>query len=170
MTLDLVRLWTEGSIESEFSVLPEDDFWDGTELHPVSPLKSTVRAVRTTTGDVLVTGRIEAAFAGQCRRCLTDLPATIEENIRILFVEGEELAGEDGDGSVRILDPGARELDLVDAMREEVLLAFPPYLVCVEGCRGLCAQCGTNLNETDCDCAQTEDDPRWAPLRALRHE
>jgi uncharacterized protein len=38
---------------------------------------------------------------------------------------------------------------------------------CKPDCKGLCAQCGQNLNEGQCDCDAEPIDPRLAPLRAL---
>jgi uncharacterized protein len=39
--------------------------------------------------------------------------------------------------------------------------------LCSEACKGLCAQCGTNLNTGACACAPAWEDPRLAPLKAL---
>jgi uncharacterized protein len=39
--------------------------------------------------------------------------------------------------------------------------------LCRDDCRGLCAQCGTNLNEGACECDGAMEDPRLAPLREL---
>jgi uncharacterized protein len=42
--------------------------------------------------------------------------------------------------------------------------------LCREDCKGLCAQCGTNLNLGSCDCAPVWEDPRLAGLKALKRE
>ncbi len=90
-----------------------------------------------------------------------------DENLTLVFVEGE--VGEDsGDGDEYVFDPTRGELDLSNAVREEVILALNPYVVCDPGCRGLCPRCGTNLNERSCGCAEEERDPRWEALRALK--
>jgi uncharacterized protein len=39
--------------------------------------------------------------------------------------------------------------------------------LCQEACRGLCPECGTNLNSGACSCTSTWEDPRLAPLKAL---
>ena len=39
--------------------------------------------------------------------------------------------------------------------------------LCADDCQGLCAQCGRNLNEGDCDCVRDETDSRWGPLKEL---
>ena len=41
-------------------------------------------------------------------------------------------------------------LDITDDVRQEILLSYPVRFLCREDCRGLCPQCGTNLNERSC--------------------
>jgi uncharacterized protein len=52
-------------------------------------------------------------------------------------------------------------------MREQFYLVLPMKPLCQEGCRGLCVQCGTNLNSASCECAPVWEDPRLAPLKGL---
>jgi uncharacterized protein len=66
--------------------------------------------------------------------------------------------------------PRGGALDLTTPVREHVLLAVPTYVYCQEGCRGLCPQCGANLNQAVCACTSEEADDRWAPLRQLKAE
>jgi uncharacterized protein len=40
--------------------------------------------------------------------------------------------------------------------------------VCREDCKGLCAQCGKNLSEGACSCAEVVEDPRWDALKDIR--
>ena len=67
-----------------------------------------------------------------------------------------------------LFEPIAGELDLSNAVREEVMLAINQYVVCDPKCSGLCPRCGTNLNQATCDCRQDESDPRWEALQALK--
>jgi uncharacterized protein len=57
---------------------------------------------------------------------------------------------------------------LEDAVREQVLLALPLKMICREDCKGLCPQCGKNLNEGDCSCTAPVQDLRWAALKEIR--
>jgi uncharacterized protein len=57
---------------------------------------------------------------------------------------------------------------LEDALREQVLLALPLKVICRENCKGLCPQCGKNLNTEQCSCAETMEDPRWSALKDIR--
>jgi uncharacterized protein len=60
------------------------------------------------------------------------------------------------------------QIDLSELMREQFYLALPMKPLCREDCQGLCAQCGTNLNTSRCDCAPVWEDPRLAALRDLK--
>ena len=62
------------------------------------------------------------------------------------------------------------QIDLSELMREQFYLALPMKPLCREDCKGLCPQCGTNLNTGTCDCAPAWDDPRLAPLKQLKRE
>ena len=58
-------------------------------------------------------------------------------------------------------------LDLVELMREQFVLALPMKPLCAEDCRGLCPECGTNLNKGQCGCTPRWEDPRLAALKSL---
>jgi len=60
------------------------------------------------------------------------------------------------------------QIDLNELMREQFYLALPMKPLCREDCRGLCAQCGTNLNTGTCDCAPVWEDPRLAALKTIK--
>ena len=57
------------------------------------------------------------------------------------------------------------QIDLNELMREQFYLALPMKPLCTEDCKGLCPQCGTNLNTGTCDCAPVWEDPRLAALK-----
>jgi uncharacterized protein len=62
------------------------------------------------------------------------------------------------------------QIDLAELMREQFYLALPMKPLCRDDCRGLCPQCGTNLNTGTCDCSPVWDDPRLAALKAIKEK
>jgi len=105
-----------------------------------------------------------------CSRCLEPftLPVDAAFDVRYLPAsehgDGEsEVAEEDLDTSVYRDD----QIDLNEVLREQFYLALPMKPLCREDCRGLCAQCGTNLNTGTCECEPVWEDPRLAPLKEL---
>jgi uncharacterized protein len=67
------------------------------------------------------------------------------------------------------MSPGQTVIDMADDVRQTVLLAVPLKNVCREDCRGLCPQCGRNLNDGACDCKETRVDGRWDKLKELQN-
>lgn len=60
------------------------------------------------------------------------------------------------------------QIDLNELLREQFYLALPMKPLCQEGCKGLCPQCGTNLNTGACECPVGWQDPRLAALKTLK--
>jgi uncharacterized protein len=59
------------------------------------------------------------------------------------------------------------QIDLSELLREQFYLALPMKPLCRDDCRGLCPECGINLNAGTCTCAPTWEDPRLAALKEL---
>ncbi len=57
-------------------------------------------------------------------------------------------------------------LDLTEGVRQYAVAALPLKPLCKPQCRGLCHQCGGDLNHGPCQCV-TAEDPRWSPLNRL---
>ena len=52
---------------------------------------------------------------------------------------------------------------------EQISLEVPIKPLCSKDCKGLCPKCGTDLNESKCDCAaRPRIDPRLAGLKEFR--
>jgi len=58
-------------------------------------------------------------------------------------------------------------IDLAPLARELSLLSMPTKVLCRPDCLGLCQECGANLNEGDCGCAEAAIDPRLSALQQL---
>ncbi|HEV7734974.1 MAG TPA: DUF177 domain-containing protein, partial [Candidatus Binatia bacterium] len=75
--------------------------------------------------------------------------------------------GELGSDDLGICYYDGDEIDVSAIVHEQTILALPTRPLCAEECRGLCPQCGTNLNADPCGCSVTATDPRLAVLRTL---
>lgn len=99
-----------------------------------------------------------------CDRCLADFTDLFQAQQRQLFHVGEE----DMDNEEIIqLPESVTEIDLSPYLMEMVLLNHPIKMVCKKDCKGLCPNCGANLNIEECQCSHTAIDPRWDELRKL---
>jgi uncharacterized protein len=62
---------------------------------------------------------------------------------------------------------GTDSVDITEDLREEILLHVPGFPVCSEGCKGVCSQCGANLNKGSCECETEEGPSPWTALDGL---
>lgn len=58
-------------------------------------------------------------------------------------------------------------LDLTADIREDILLEIPGFPLCRPDCKGLCARCGTDLNEGSCACVPEKEPDAWSVLDRL---
>jgi len=118
-----------------------------------------------------VTGRVQGVLEVVCSRCLEPFEVPVDAAFDLRYVPQAENAGEGeqeiGEDDLATAYYRAGMLDLVDLMREQFVLALPMKPLCTEDCRGLCPECGTNLNKGQCGCAPRWDDPRLAALKSL---
>ena len=122
--------------------------------------------------EVRLRGKISARVESQCDRCAVPVVMPLEVEFDAPYVPAEEQASiEDLELNQPDLDFSVYEGDTIainDLVREQILLALPSRLVCREDCKGLCPTCGVDLNKETCACGDTEVDPRWAALAALK--
>lgn len=125
-------------------------------------LSGDISFTRTSDG-LLAEGRLDTAFDGECVRCLASfyLPLTVQlDGLTFALPQASPKAGE-----YRIAEHGWVNATL--ALREQILLNFPQNSLCGPDCRGLCSQCGQDLNSGTCDCEDKIVDARLAVLRDL---
>jgi uncharacterized protein len=153
-----------------------------TEFHAAGA--AHVRARLTKMGrEVLFQSRFTVPLEGQCKRCLKKVRLDEPIDVTLTFVprDAQELprAAQKDTGeaeSAASFDPDTvdeepytgKTIDLAPALREQILLAVPPSPLCDEACKGLCPQCGKDLNQGDCGCERRSIDPRWAALKDIQ--
>lgn len=133
--------------------------------------------VLTNTGDgILATGIVKASVVGECDRCLDPASFSIASEVEEYFLfelpAADEQNDDEDDVDFALVSPD-RTIDLADAVNAAVVMETPFVVLCAEDCRGLCPQCGANLNHGDCGCQARRDaepDPMnpFSVLAALR--
>ncbi len=136
-------------------------------------------------GGLLIRGKLTGAVVQPCDLCAEDAPTSLNHTIDTFEAtpgESIPLLHDDEDGmddaddmdtfdeadSHIFLDGHTPVLNLAALCWEEFMLALPLRPVCKDNCKGLCVQCGTNLNENSCACACEQGDPRLAVLRSFK--
>lgn len=128
----------------------------------VDSLRGDLTFTRVQDG-ILIQAKIESEIQVECDRCLESfsLPATLELE-EIISISDKP------DVTYSLTEEGW--LDVSPLLREQAWLAIPIKALCTPDCRGLCPQCGANLNVEECDCSQEQVDPRLAVLASLLEE
>jgi uncharacterized protein len=157
-----------GEVAIREQVAPDDALWEGAGVTLSRPLEVEL-AARSVGEGVLVRGRLRTAVRLACRRCLTQVEREIDDTVDLLF-EPIEDGEDDADGEVYPLPPRGDTLDLGDAVREQLLLRAPAFALCTEACRGLCARCGADLNQGECDCVPEAAESPWDALRNVKFD
>lgn len=110
--------------------------------------------------------RFAASYEGPCARCLE--PATWSTDVDAHAVHDAD--SEDDELRSDHVDDQANLLDVSAWAREEVGLLFPTRVLCRPDCRGLCGECGVNLNEHPEHAHEKPTDSRWDALKDLQLE
>jgi uncharacterized protein len=119
-------------------------------------------------------GRVKTTLEMPCSRCLEAFRFDVDAPFDLRYqphaehhgADERELEADDVDTAFYEND----EIDLGQLIHEQFYLALPMKPLCKDDCKGLCPNCGTNLNKATCDCDFTWNDPRLAALRALKKE
>jgi uncharacterized protein len=122
--------------------------------------------------DIRLRGEIKAAITAPCDRCLNEVTIPVEIPFDLFYAPADPSAGQPGERklSERDLDFAVYENDQIDLdgmVLEQLELELPSRTLCSEDCRGLCPQCGADLNVEKCDC-KAQVDPRWQVLAEIK--
>jgi uncharacterized protein len=115
-------------------------------------------------------GRVTTTLELACGRCLEPFALAVDSTFDVRYLPqadnvGEERQVEEDDLSDAFYRND--QIDLGQLAEEQFYLALPMKPLCRQDCKGLCPNCGTNLNNETCDCQVRWEDPRLAGLKAL---
>jgi uncharacterized protein len=124
------------------------------------------------------TGTFKGNLHVACSRCVNDVNLELDEKLTVTFMppgelpaEDDNTAGEDGaevqTEDLDLFPFDGDKIDLEPLFREQFVLAIPYAPLCREDCKGLCSQCGNDLNSGTCGCEKPID-PRLAALKGLK--
>jgi uncharacterized protein len=110
----------------------------------------------TGSGIFHIAGRVQADTLLECSRCLNKFPYHVDTELSIDLTPTNAL----GTSPEHELDRSeldmefyqGDEIDPLDIVTEQILITLPMVPLHRSDCKGLCAVCGTDLNEADCAC------------------
>ena len=107
--------------------------------------------------DVYLKGKVMTDVVASCSRCLDTLSYPISSDLKSHFVPSDDRCVSAGEVELHASDIDTevyenQQIDLTQSVRDGILLAVPVICLCKENCKGICSQCGKNLNQGLCKC------------------
>ena len=171
MLLDLTRYrQPHGTFDRTFQ--PEEVTGEGDEdAYRVGAPVALAFDIQKDADRFRLVGTVRSELELACSRCLEPFTLPIDAAFDQRYLPASNASGE-AETQVEDEDVGTSyyrddQIDLNELIREQFYLALPMKPLCQDACRGLCVQCGTNLNTGTCDCEPVWEDPRLAPLKGL---
>jgi uncharacterized protein len=145
------------------------------EIEFLQPVRTSLKVVWAG-AMVEVRGQSATRVKLPCGRCLVMQEVPIDAQYELTFVkelppvseEDDEDEIELGAEEMGLIEFHGEEIDLREAIQEQIIMALPLRTLCDEACRGLCSQCGANRNEADCQCSPTEFQNRFSVLKEFK--
>lgn len=118
-------------------------------------------------GRALVEAQAQIMIAMNCDRCLKP----VREKLRLQFsreVHAPDAVSEqqdDEDDDQTFME--GYQLNIEDLLNSEIIMNWPSKVLCRTDCRGICMQCGQDLNTGTCECDTFIPDPRMAVIKDI---
>ncbi len=143
------------------------------EISVGKPLEADFSLQRRDDQTITLAGQICVGMTCICDRCGAYFDHDLKTDYYYIFKQGDDDSllmqevecNEEDCHTVYLKEP---IIDVLEVLREQVLLAVPERKVCDEGCRGMCWQCGVDLNHETCHCLAENSDSPFAVLKQLK--
>lgn len=106
--------------------------------------------------------RAEGEIELRCARCLEPVKHPVKLNYSEIFRQAHQEPVPDDDIRESVYSNDV--IDLTGGFIEQLIFRLPMKVLCSEGCKGLCPQCGQDLNEGECGCDPQPINPKMAKL------
>ncbi len=122
---------------------------------------------------IQVDGSVKTSVRIDCSRCAESFDAQLRRQFSLAYSRKipQDLHRDDAEEieltaqQIGLILYQGDEIDLRDALAEQVVLALPYKPLCRQDCRGLCQNCGANLNREVCQC---KADLNGGPFEVLK--
>lgn len=155
------------------SYVPGTLDYHSNEFRQVEPLEVRATA-ELVDSQIRIFGTFHTRIELVCARCLDTVVEEVSKDFDLYYRPTAQLPNEDeiqlniDDTEIGFFEGDG--LFLADVLAEQVNLALPMKVICRGDCRGLCPQCGANLNHDECRCETHSADPRLVPLARLKQD
>ena len=101
----------------------------------------------------------------ECNRCLEALEQDVDTQLFGKLVNSHVESQNDLEEFEEFIHMEKDRLDLKKHVLEQVISSIPMKSLCDNECKGLCQNCGVDLNIQTCDCDNNIIDPRFEKLK-----
>jgi len=123
----------------------------------------------------LLNGTLSGGIKVRCDRCLEPFDLEVKARFNVYLVAR---ASGSSDEDIELLDEDmevdfikGEKVDVDEIIREQIYLSVPMKCICKKGdCRGLCPQCGANLNIAPCSCKREGGHPAFSKIETLQFQ
>ena len=145
------------------------------ECEFLEPLKIGIRAFNVR--DLYeVEGNFQTRVRLLCSRCLKSFETPLVSEFELTYMK--EVPGlmdvyDEEEIELKIEELGlmyfkGEEINLQQGVQEQIVMAFPLQPLCDANCKGLCPDCGADLNREDCGCKHEITTNKFAALKNLK--
>ena len=113
---------------------------------------------------------VEAVVEAECARCLKPVDLDLSGNLMYLYCLNEPELIEDDEYLPVEVEHFGRVLDVMPQIMETIYTLIPTKILCKPDCKGLCPECGANLNDGECSCKNINVDPRFESLKNFMNQ
>lgn len=129
------------------------------KLHELEPVRLEITNLGKKV--IRIVGGAKVKTIIPCDRCLEDVPYVFELNFeREVDMKLSEEERRESDEEYNFLEETNINTDTL--IQNELLINWPIRVLCQEDCKGICSNCGANLNHGECGCDRQVLDPRMA--------
>ena len=118
--------------------------------------------------EISVNGKLSFGIRAKCSRCLGNVEMDLHSDVNFILTPKDESFTQSTEGD---LDHDFYEGDTVDIsgyLRELIAINIPFYIICDKECKGLCSNCGINLNTASCNCEKNLKKSAFAVLKDIK--
>jgi len=125
-------------------------------------------ALQNNKGTLELTGLISLEYDSPCYRCLNNIHSSMEIPVREDILSAVEVTAAEVADKDDVFTYDGDYLNLDRILLDYIVLNMPMKMICKDDCKGLCPECGSNLNDTKCVCKGEEDiNPKMDILKKL---
>lgn len=109
---------------------------------------------------ILAKGNIKTMASVNCVRCLEIFDIEINSNFDIILYPIEGISDFEGSLSTNDMEYifyKDQKIDVREIVLDQVNLLIPFKPLCKDDCKGICANCGMNLNSNKCLCKKEDN-------------